>query len=67
MQQLPFRNLFNRSLILFNNSYLFFIVLLYTQGAPLGKWLRHYAVSRKVAGSIPDEINAFFNGTNLTL
>jgi hypothetical protein len=23
-------------------------------------WLRHYAVSRKVAGSIPDEIVGFF-------
>jgi hypothetical protein len=24
-------------------------------------WLRHYAKSRKVAGSIPDEVIAFFN------
>jgi hypothetical protein len=24
-------------------------------------WLRHYAASRKVAGSIPDEVNGFFN------
>jgi hypothetical protein len=24
-------------------------------------WLRHYATSRKVAGSIPDEVIEFFN------
>jgi hypothetical protein len=24
-------------------------------------WLRHYATSRKVAGSIPDEATGFFN------
>jgi hypothetical protein len=24
-------------------------------------WLRHYAASRKVAGSIPDEVIGFFN------
>jgi hypothetical protein len=24
-------------------------------------WLRHYATSRKVAGSIPDEVIGFFN------
>jgi hypothetical protein len=24
-------------------------------------WLRHYATSRKVAGSRPDEVNAFFS------
>jgi hypothetical protein len=24
-------------------------------------WLRHYATSRKVAGSIPDEVTGFFN------
>jgi hypothetical protein len=27
-------------------------------------WLRHYSTSRKVAGSIPDEINGFFNLPN---
>jgi hypothetical protein len=26
-------------------------------------WLRHYATSRKVAGSIPDEIIGFFQFT----
>jgi hypothetical protein len=25
-----------------------------------GSWLRHYATSRKVAGSIPDEVIGFF-------
>jgi hypothetical protein len=27
-------------------------------------WLRHYATSRKVAGSIPDEVIGFFNRSN---
>jgi hypothetical protein len=27
-------------------------------------WLRHYATSRKVMGSIPDEVVAFFNLPN---
>jgi branched-subunit amino acid transport protein len=27
-------------------------------------WLRHYATSRKVAGSIPDEVTEFFNWPN---
>jgi hypothetical protein len=27
------------------------------------RWLRHYATSRKVAGSRPDEINEFFQFT----
>jgi hypothetical protein len=26
-----------------------------------GSWLRHYATSRKVAGSIPDEVIGFFD------
>jgi hypothetical protein len=30
----------------------------------LSSWLRHYATSRKVAGSIPDEVIGFFNGPN---
>jgi hypothetical protein len=29
-------------------------------------WLRHYATSRKVAGSIPDEVIGFFNLPNLS-
>jgi hypothetical protein len=28
------------------------------------RWLRHYATSRKVAGSNPDEITGFFNLPN---
>jgi hypothetical protein len=27
-------------------------------------WLRHYSTSRKVAGSIPDEVIGFFNLPN---
>jgi hypothetical protein len=36
---------------------------------PLHSWLRHYATSRKVAGSIPDEVTGFFslpNSSSLT-
>jgi hypothetical protein len=29
-------------------------------------YLRHYARSRKVAGSIPDEVIGFFNSPNLS-
>jgi hypothetical protein len=29
-------------------------------------WLRHYATSRKVAGSIPDEVIIFFDWSNLS-
>jgi hypothetical protein len=32
-------------------------ILVYTRRG----WLRHYATSRKVAGSIPDEVIRFFN------
>jgi hypothetical protein len=34
-----------------------------------GSWLRHYATSRKVAVSIPDEVDFFnwFNPSNLTI
>jgi hypothetical protein len=28
------------------------------------RWLKHYPTSRKVAGSIPDEVIAFFNWPN---
>jgi hypothetical protein len=31
---------------------------------PRPSWLRHYATSRKVAGSIPDEVTGFFNSPN---
>jgi hypothetical protein len=27
-------------------------------------WLRHYATSRRVAGSIPDEVTGFLNSPN---
>jgi hypothetical protein len=27
-------------------------------------WLKHYATSQKVAGSIPDEVTGFFNWPN---
>jgi hypothetical protein len=30
-------------------------------GTRYRSWLKHYAASQKVAGSIPDEVNAFFN------
>jgi hypothetical protein len=30
-------------------------------GYMIGNWLRHCATSRKVAGSIPDEVIGFFN------
>jgi hypothetical protein len=30
----------------------------------VSSWLRHYATSRKVAGSVPDEVTAFFNWRN---
>jgi hypothetical protein len=30
----------------------------------IGSWLRHCATSRKVAGSIPDEVTEFFNCPN---
>jgi hypothetical protein len=33
-------------------------------GTRCRSWLRHYATSRKVAGSIPDELIGFFNWPN---
>jgi hypothetical protein len=30
-------------------------------GMRLRSWLRHYATSQKVPGSIPDEVTGFFN------
>jgi hypothetical protein len=33
------------------------------EGQAVAEWLRHYATSRKVAGSIPDEVNEFFKFT----
>jgi hypothetical protein len=40
-----------------------FVVLLKSGGTRLRSWLRHYATSRKVAGSSPDEVD-FFNLPN---
>jgi hypothetical protein len=34
------------------------------RGTRLRGWFRHYATSRKVAGSIPDEVIGFFNWPN---
>jgi hypothetical protein len=43
----------------------FFDIPLFLQAKPGGtqyhSWLRHCATSRKVAGSIPDEVIGFFN------
>jgi hypothetical protein len=33
-------------------------------GTPYRSWLMHYATSRKVAGSSPDEVIGFFIGPN---
>jgi hypothetical protein len=33
-------------------------------GTRYRSWLRHYVISRKVAGSIPDEVTGFFNLPN---
>jgi hypothetical protein len=43
-------------------SALYFIHLYY-RGMQYRSWLRHYATSRKVAGSIPDEVIGFFQLT----
>jgi hypothetical protein len=37
------------------------IFVLIIEGHAVGSWLRHYATSRKVAVSIPDKVNGFFN------
>jgi hypothetical protein len=37
---------------------------MYSIGHTRQVWLRHYATSRKVAGSIPDEVIRFFNWPN---
>jgi hypothetical protein len=34
------------------------------KGARLRSWLRRYATSLKVAGSLPDQVIGFFNWTN---
>jgi hypothetical protein len=36
----------------------------FTEGHEVASWLRHYATSRKVAGSIPHEIIESFNCPN---
>jgi hypothetical protein len=40
-------------------------VRFYSGGARQRSWLRHYATSRNVAGSSPDEVDFFFNSPNL--
>jgi hypothetical protein len=37
-------------------KYLLLIMILYYLAHAVEYWLRHYATSRKVAGSIPDEV-----------
>jgi hypothetical protein len=39
-------------------------VLIVSGGEAVAYWLRHYAASRQVAGSIPDEVIRFFNRPN---
>jgi hypothetical protein len=39
-------------------------VLFYGKGTRRRSWLLHYATSRQVAGSIPDEVIGFFNWPN---
>jgi hypothetical protein len=46
------------------HSSAFVIFTLFTFNFRLHYWLRHYATSRKVAGSIPDEVNGFLNWPN---
>jgi hypothetical protein len=36
-------------------------ILIQMGGTRYSSWLRNYATSRKVAGSIPDEVIGFFN------
>jgi hypothetical protein len=37
----------------------FHITCMYNGGHAVVQWLRHYATNRKVAGSIPDEVNFY--------
>jgi hypothetical protein len=39
-------------------------LLMHAWGTRYCSWLRHYATSRKVAGSIPDEVTGFFYWPN---
>jgi hypothetical protein len=43
---------------------MFYSIIAYSAGARGSVRLRHYATSRKVAGSIPDEVIGFFNWPN---
>jgi hypothetical protein len=47
-------------------NYFFFIIygLLKNREHGQRSWLRYYATSRKVVGSIPDEVTGFFNLPN---
>jgi hypothetical protein len=49
--------------ILFPGGYRIVKLFVLTWGTPWHSWLRHYATSRKVAGSSPDEVD-FFNRPN---
>jgi hypothetical protein len=40
--------------------------VIFNWGTRQRSWLRHYATSQKVAGSIPDKIIAFFYFPNLS-
>jgi hypothetical protein len=46
------------------NSIFFHFLLPYFGGTRWCSWLRHYATSRMVAASIPDEVIGFFNWPN---
>jgi hypothetical protein len=48
----------------FYYSFKFNYVFLSCWGTQERSWLRHYATSQKVAGSIPDEATGFFNWPN---
>jgi hypothetical protein len=50
--------------IIYNFQMVFFFFIL--EGARYRTWLRHYATSRKVVGSIPDEVIGFFSWPNLS-
>jgi hypothetical protein len=40
------------------------LVIGFIMGHAVAQWLRHYATSRKISGSRPDEVNGFFNLPN---
>jgi hypothetical protein len=42
------------------------ILIIFNGGKRYSSWLRHYATSRKVTGSIPDEVIGLFVSCNLS-